>query len=291
MKKTIFITLLALVVVFWGNAFVAIKYLLEVEGLDPMGLTVLRYLPAAALVLVLMFVLYRPQKVFSVWRQEWLGISLYGITGVLGYNLALNYGESRIAAGTASLIVGLSPIFTLIASNLALKERITARKLGGIIAAFIGLFIVVRWGAGEAINFNYLLGVLITFGAPVSWAIYTIVGKPMVHRHDPNLITMSAIVWGSLPLAFFMPSLGTMAAISAKGWGALLFLSLVCTIFGFLVWSWALKKTEAARLGALVYLIPLVTIISGLVFIREAPTVGLIAGGLILIAGVVAAET
>jgi len=290
MKKVIFITLLALVVVFWGNAFVAIKYLLDVEGLDPMQLTVLRYLPAAGLLLVLMFVIYKPQKIFSVWRQEWLGISLYGITGVLGYNLALNYGESRIAAGTASLIVGLSPIFTLIASNLALKEKITARKLGGIIAAFIGLFIVVRWGAGEAINFNYLLGVLITFGAPVSWALYTIVGKPMVHRHDPNLITMSAIVWGSLPLMFFLPPVKTMAAITTKGWGALLFLSLVCTIFGFLVWSWALKKTEAARLGALVYLIPLVTIISGLVFIREAPTVGLIAGGVVLIAGVVAAE-
>jgi len=291
MKKIIFITLLALVVVFWGNAFVAIKYLLEVEGLDPMQLTVLRYLPAAVLLLVLMFVIYKPQKIFSVWRQEWPGISLYGITGVLGYNLALNYGESRIAAGTASLIVGLSPIFTLIASNLALKEKITARKLGGIIAAFVGLFIVVRWGAGEAINFNYLLGVLITFGAPLSWAIYTIVGKPMVHRHDPNLITMSAIVWGSLPLMFFLPPVKTMAAISPKGWGALIFLSLVCTIFGFLVWSWALKKTEAARLGALVYLIPLVTIISGLVFIREAPTAGLITGGMILIAGVVMAET
>jgi drug/metabolite transporter (DMT)-like permease len=179
----------------------------------------------------------------------------------------------------------------LIASNLALKEKITARKLGGIIAAFIGLFIVVRWGAGEAINFNYLLGVLITFGAPVSWAIYTIVGKPMVHRHDPNLITMSAIIWGSLPLVLFMPSVKTLAAISPKGWGALLFLSLVCTIFGFLVWSWALKKTEAARLGALVYLIPLVTIISGLVFIKEAPTMGLIGGGVVLIAGVVMAET
>ena len=291
MKKIIFITLLALVVVFWGNAFVAIKYLLDVEGLDPMQLTVLRYLPAAVLVLILMFVLYKPQKIFSVWRQEWLGISLYGITGVLGYNLALNYGESRIAAGTASLIVGLSPIFTLIASNLALKEKITARKLGGIIAAFIGLFIVVRWGAGEAINFNYLLGVLITFGAPVSWAIYTIVGKPMVHRHDPNLITMSAIVWGSLPLMFFVPPLKIMTAITPKGWGALLFLSLICTIFGFLVWSWALKKTEAARLGALVYLIPLVTIISGLVFIKEAPTIGLIIGGLVLVAGVVTAET
>jgi len=39
------------------------------------------------------------------------------------------------------------------------------------------------------------------------------------------------------------------------------------------------------------YLIPLVAITSGLLFIREAPTAGLIAGGLVLIAGVVMAET
>jgi drug/metabolite transporter (DMT)-like permease len=291
MKKIIFITLLSLVVIFWGNAFVAIKYLLDVEGLDPMQLTVLRFLPASGLMLAMMFLIYRPKKIFSVWRQEWPGIALYRITGALGYNLALNYGESRIAAGTASLIVGLSPILTLIASNLALKEKITAKKLGGIIAAFVGLFIVVRWGAGEAISFNYLLGVLITFGAPFSWAIYTIVGKPMMHRQDTNLITMSAVVWGSLPLMLFLPPLRTVASMSAKGWGALLFLSLVCTIFGFLVWSWALKKTEAARLGAIVYLIPLVTIVSGLIFIKEAPTAGLVIGGLVLIAGVVTAET
>ena len=113
--------------------------------------------------------------------------------------------------------MGLSPILTLIASNLALREKINTKKLGGIVAAFVGLFIVISWGAGEAINFNYLLGVLITFGAPLSWAVYTIVGKSMVHRHDSNLITMSAVV-GQPVTGVFAPSIKTMAAISAKGW-------------------------------------------------------------------------
>jgi drug/metabolite transporter (DMT)-like permease len=291
MKKIWLIILLALVVVFWGNAFVAIKYLLEKEGLSPMGLTALRYVPAAALLLGIIFIAYPVKQVLDVWKKEWLGIALYGVTGVLGYNLALNYGEARIAAGSASLIVGLSPILTLIASNQALKEKITARKLWGIIIAFAGLFVVVRWGTKDAINFNYLLGTLITFGAPLSWALYTIVGKPLVQRHDPNLVTMSAIVWGSLPLAFFMPGSGEIKNVTLMGWSALAFLSIICTIFGFLVWSWALKKTEAARLGALVYLIPLVTIISGLLFLKESLTIGLLAGGTVLVAGVVMAET
>jgi drug/metabolite transporter (DMT)-like permease len=125
----------------------------------------------------------------------------------------------------------------------------------------------------------------------LSWALYTIVGKPLVQRHDPNLVTMSAIVWGSLPLAFFMPGSGEIKNVTLMGWSALAFLSIICTIFGFLVWSWALKKTEAARLGALVYLIPLVTIISGLLFLKESLTIGLLAGGTVLVAGVVMAET
>lgn len=280
---------MVLVVLSWGLAFVAIKYLLEVQKISAIGLTALRYVPAAVIVLAIMLVFYGPKRMMAVWGKEWLGISLYGLTGVLGYNLALNFGETKIAAGTASLMVGLSPIFTLIASNLALREKITARKLSGIIIAFIGLFAVVRWGTNDPINFNYLWGVLITLGAPLSWAIYTIVGKPLVSREDPNLITMSAILWGSLPLFFFIPD--NLTQLPAPAWWALAFLTLICTIFGCLVWSWALKHTEAARLGAVVYLIPLVTVISSIFLLGEKITAGLVMGGLILIGGVVLAET
>jgi drug/metabolite transporter (DMT)-like permease len=289
MKKILLFFLLMLVVLSWGLAFVAIKYLLEVHLLSPMGLTALRYVPAGIISLAIMLIFYGPGRMLAAWNREWRGIWLYGLTGVLGYNLALNFGETRIAAGTASLIVGLSPIMTLVASRLALRERITFRKLTGIVIAFAGLFAVVRWGANEPISFSYLWGILITLGAPLSWAIYTIVGKPMVGREDPNLVTLSAILWGSLPLAFFLPE--NTGALPAEAWGALAFLTLVCTIFGFMVWSWALRRTEAARLGAVVYLIPLVTVLSGTVLLGEKIAAGLIIGGIILIAGVVLAET
>ncbi|HTY07620.1 MAG TPA: DMT family transporter [Candidatus Edwardsbacteria bacterium] len=289
MKKVWLYAAVGAVVLTWGNAFVAIKYLLDIQHLTAMGLTALRYVPAAAISLALLFSFYDRRNVLSCWRNEWKGIALYGITGVLGYNLALNYGETRIAAGTASLIVGLSPVLTLVASSLALKERITARKLGGIVLAFAGLFVVVKWGSREALDFRYLLGVLITLGAPVSWALYTIIGKPVVTRADPNIVTLSAIVWGSVPLLPFLP-FGTLGTISAAGWAALGFLTAVCTVFGFLVWSWALRRTEAARLGAVVYLIPLVTVLSELLLLRQAPSAGLLAGGAVLIAGVALAE-
>jgi len=288
MKKMLIPFLMVLVVLSWGVAFVAIKYLLAVQQISAIGLTALRYVPAAIIALIIMLIFYGPKRMLEVWGKEWLGISLYGITGVLGYNLALNFGETKIAAGTASLMVGLSPIFTLIASNLALKEKITSRKLLGIIIAFLGLFAVVRWGTKDPVNFNYLWGILITLGAPLSWAIYTIVGKPMVSRTDPNLITLTAILWGSLPLFFFLPDNVTLLPI--KAWGALAFLTVVCTIFGFIVWSWALRHTEAARLGVLVYLIPLVTVVSSILFLGEKLTLGLIIGGMILIGGVVLAE-
>lgn len=288
MRKTALYVLVGLLVAFWGNAFVAIKYLLEVERMTPMGLTALRYLPSAAISLALLLILYPLPSIASAWRREWAGIGLYGLTGVLGYNIALNFGEVRIAAGTASLIVGLSPVLTLLAARAFLGERITQRKLWGIVIAFLGLFAVVRWGAAEPVNLDYLLAAMITLGAPLSWVVYTIVGKPLVDRADPTLVTLSAIVWGSLPLVFFVPS--GLGGISANAWLALGFLALVCTVFGFLVWSWALKRTEASRLGAVIYLIPLVTIISSLVLMGQPPTWGLAAGGLVLMGGVALAE-
>ncbi len=144
MRKLVLFALVGLLVVFWGNAFVAIKYLLETAGLTPMGLTALRYLPAALVSLALLLVLYPLPVIGAAWRREWFGIGLYGLTGVLGYNIALNYGEVRIAAGTASLIVGLSPVLTLLAARAFLGERITPRKLWGIVIAFLGLFVRTR---------------------------------------------------------------------------------------------------------------------------------------------------
>ena len=79
--------------------------------------------------------------------------------------------------------------------------------------------------------------------------------------------------------------------MTAPEWAAMGFLTVVCTVFGFLVWSWALQKTEAARLGAVVYLIPLVTVCSELLWFGRAPSIGLVTGGSILITGVVIAET
>jgi drug/metabolite transporter (DMT)-like permease len=288
MNKIFLIVLVGLLVVFWGNAFVAIKYLLEAGGLSPMGLTALRYLPAAAVSLALLLLLYPLPVIMSAWRREWAGIGLYGLAGVLGYNIALNFGEVRIAAGTASLIVGLSPVLTLLAARVFLGERLTNRKFWGIVTAFAGLFVVVRWGTGEPVNFDYLLAILITLGAPLSWVVYTIVGKPLVDRSDATLVTLSAIVWGSLPLVFFIPH--GLGRIAPKAWLALGFLALICTVFGFLVWSWALKRTEASRLGAVVYLIPLVTISSSLILLGQPPTWGLTFGGLVLMGGVALAE-
>lgn len=288
MRKIGLYLLIGLLVLFWGNAFVAIKYLLEVEKLSPLGLTALRYVPSAVVSLILLFLLYPLRELLAAWRREWRGIGLYGLTGVLGYNIALNYGERRVAAGTASLIVGLSPVLTLLAARIFLKERITFKKLWGIVIAFLGLVIVVYWGRGEPVNFDYLVAALITLGAPLSWVVYTIVGKPLVGRADPVLVSLSSIVWGSLPLVFLLPR--DLASISTNAWLSLGFLGLICTVFGFIVWSWALKRTEASRLGAVVYLIPLVTIASGLILLKEPLTWGLILGSLILIGGVALAE-
>lgn len=91
-------------------------------------------------------------------------------------------------------------------------------------------------------------------------------------------------------MAPFLP-VKQLPTVDTTGWLALAFLTVVCTVFGFLVWSWALKKTEAARLGAIVYLIPLVAILSEAITRRTPPSPGMIVGGAVLIAGVVIAET
>jgi drug/metabolite transporter (DMT)-like permease len=76
------------------------------------------------------------------------------------------------------------------------------------------------------------------------------------------------------------------ARLSPTGWLAVLFLGLACSGLGYLFWYAALERIEASRVGALLYLEPLVTLMAAVVLLGERVQAVTILGGLLLLAGV-----
>jgi drug/metabolite transporter (DMT)-like permease len=128
----------------------------------------------------------------------------------------------------------------------------------------------------------------ITMLAPCMWAIYTVLGKSLVRQHSPLLVTAVSMVFaGAGSTVLLRPSLmDHMPAFPPSFWWSILFLSLPCTVFGFVVWFKALEKLPASRVGGFVYLVPMFGVTCSRLLLREPITPGLLLGAAILLAGV-----
>jgi len=286
-QKTTYL-LLVLVTLIWGNSFIAIKH--AVQFLAPVELTILRFIPVALIFGVLLLTTRRV-AFWQMVRRDWLGLVLLGLSGAVAYNLALNTGESRVPAGTASLIISLNPAFTFLLSAVFLKERPTIKKAMGLAIAFLGLYVIVRYASGQSgqqIDFSYLRYVLITMLAPLCWAVYTILGKPLVARYQPLLVVGGAMMAAVIPLLFLIRGslITKLPTLPLSVWLSVAFLSLACTVFAFVIWFRALQTMEASRTAGFVYFVPLFGVSFSKLLLDEPITPALLIGAALLVGGV-----
>jgi drug/metabolite transporter (DMT)-like permease len=284
----LYVALIATTLV-WGGSFVAIKQALRY--LSPLELILMRFVPASLAFALL--ILWRERTVPArLLREQWRSLCLMGLFGVAAYHLALNTGERMIPAGTASLIVAVNPAFIVVLSTLFLRERVTWIQILGLSMAFLGLFIVVRYASGGELDLTYLRGVLITLIAPLSWAVYTVVSRPVAMRYPPLAVTGMGTATGTAVMLFAARPALLDAAMGMPwdGWASVAFLALVCTVGGVTVWVTALQQLEAASVGVFIYLVPLWAAVLSKLVLGEGLTVALMVGALIVVGGVALAN-
>lgn len=274
------------VVAIWGAAFSGIKILLR--DLTPAGLTSARLLVAAATFTALLPLApgERPPRE----RGDVTRLLLAGVAGSAGYHLALNWGEQFVTAGLASLLVAAMP--AMVASGeLALgRERPSAVRLGGIVVAFGGVALLAA-ASGTGLSASRLSGILVTLLAPAAWTVYTIAAKPLARRYDGvrlNLVGAWAGALVVLPLGG--ADLGSLGHIGAGGWIWLLFLGALSQAAAYVAYAWALRSWSASAVSGVVYLVPVSSLVWAWVLLGEVPSAWTIAGGALILGGVVAVQ-
>ncbi|MCX7832531.1 MAG: DMT family transporter [Actinobacteria bacterium] len=283
---------LALLMGFWGYAFVGIKSLLK--QLSPMDLTVLRFFFVLIAIGIFMLVEITKGKIPPrIHRSDIWKLVLLGIVGVVCYHLALNYGEQYTPASVASLIVFTSPIFTAIFASTFLDEKMNYFKAFGILVALVGsaLIIISQENANSLHGTKAIIGSLIVFISPLSWALYTIFGRSIggslkgISRLYYSMYTM---MFGSLILMLFLrPStIDALLKLSLSNWINLIVLSIFSSFFGYIIWVQALEHLEATKVSAFLYLIPIYTMIFSIWILGERLNFLSIMGALAVFLGV-----
>jgi len=284
-NKTYISLLLVLISLIWAGSFIAVK--ITVNEIPPIELGFLRFLVATPIMLLFLFL---RKKDIRIPKKELPSLAVLGLTGVTFLYIFQFVGIEYTTASTSSVLISTNVIFIVMLSALFLKEVFSFKKTLGIILSFLGVMVVIfAQSSNEKIIFNnqFIIGCLFVLLSAFCWAVYSVVGKKLLGKYDAFVVTTYAFVLGTI---FFLPVvfpniINVVLNISFNGWIAVLYLAMLCSVFGYVAWYYALSKTEAGRTAVFLNLIPLFTIILAF-FIKEIPTVLFVVGAALIIWGI-----
>jgi drug/metabolite transporter (DMT)-like permease len=189
-------------------------------------------------------------------------------------------------------VIALSPAVTLLLAVGVGLERWSLRRAAGLAVAFAGVAIVVLLGAGGELSFANAKGPLIVLAAPVSFALYNVLLKPLLARYDLLALTAATSLVGTV---FLLPLVrgGTVDAvtgISGEDATLVLYLGVVSTFLGYIGWNVGLRGLGATRAVTYTYLISPLAVLMGAAFLDETVTLWLAVGGALVLGGVALAQ-
>src|SRR5207248_10903218 len=111
----------------------------------------------------------------------------------VAYNLALNYGERRVSAGTAGLLIATAPLFTALLAAAMLRERLGALAWVGVLIGFSGAALIAGGSGG---GFSFGLSALAVLAAAAAEAPAFILQKRLLDRYGPLELTAYS-VWAA----------------------------------------------------------------------------------------------
>jgi drug/metabolite transporter (DMT)-like permease len=218
-------------------------------------------------------------------RQDIVPFILSSLFGITLYFFFEYQGIKRTSTVNASLILAAIPILTLVVDTAAMKTQLKPRQALGAVMSLLGVYMVVRYSGGQ--GETSLTGDLLVMGASLVWVGYIFVSRKLRGRHT----SLSMNAWQAvfslptlLPLALMEK--GDWKPVPFSGWLAVLGLALVCSALCYFLYGDALSHMSPVAVSIFINLIPLVTILGGVAFLKETITFLQMAGGLMIVASI-----
>jgi drug/metabolite transporter (DMT)-like permease len=274
-----------LVVVFlWAGNFVVSKSAIEV--LPPIAYAALRFGLASV---VLVAVLRWREGSIRPPRRDLPAMIGLGVLGFGIYQILWVTALHSISAGDSSLLIAATPVLTALLAVAIGTDVLTPTKLGGALISFVGVGIVVAADTGLDLG-RSLGGDLLTLAAALCWALYTAYGATVLRRHSPLATTTWTVVFGTMVLvpigAVELAGLPDPTAAIAAVVPAILYSGLLSAGLPNVAVFHAVKLLGPTRVTAFQFLVPAIAIALAAVFLAEPIRAGQLAGGVVIVAGV-----
>lgn len=282
---------LALAFLVGASLFWAINVVLGelvVRSIDPISLSFLRWAAAAIPLVVIAQLVERPD-----WRavlRHWPALTVMGLIGLLGYALLLYEALRHTTAINAALISAVNPALIAVVAALALGERLSWRRMLGLLISLVGVALVVTKGSLEIVlGLRFNLGDLIVLGTVLAWTLYTVAVRHRSTGLRPMAMLAGQAVLGTVAFAPVAIASGIQLPPTPDAWTGLAVIVLLPSVGSYLLWNLALRDVTATTAGISLNLLPVFTVAISLILgAVMVPAEGL--GGLLTLAGVLLAS-
>lgn len=279
---------LVMVTMFWGGTFISTRIAAQTFG--PFTGAAYRY-GIALLFLVPLALMQARTDVrggtrFLPGARQLPMILLLGLSGIFAYNFFFFKGLKTIPASRGALLAALNPTLVMLFSAIIYRERITARKLFGILVSLAGVVIVISRGQVTQLLSGLEQGDLFMLGCPVSWAVYTLAARPVLKHSSPLMASTWASLSGCLMLLLFAATEPYPAGVPLKVWGALAYLGLIGTVVAFIWYYQGIRKIGPTKTAIFNNLVPVFAVIFSVLILQEKVSWYTWVGGLMVIGGV-----
>jgi drug/metabolite transporter (DMT)-like permease len=276
-EQTALVAFVLMSVLAGGNA-VAIRY--SNRELDPLWGAGLRFALAAAVLAGIMLVLRLPPPR----GRALVGAALYGALGIGGAFALAYFGLVRIHAGLGQTVLALVPLATLFLAVLQRQERLGRNALVGGLLALAGIFVMSNASVETDVPMLSLLAVV---GAAICFAEAAILIRAFPPVHP---VTMNTVGMGVGALLLIGGALVARDAIElperTATWAAIGYLVPIGSVLVFVLYVVVLRYWTASRAAYEFVLIPVVTIALSAWLDDETVTVEVVAGAVLVLAGV-----
>jgi drug/metabolite transporter (DMT)-like permease len=278
----------------WGSTYLAIR--LAVETLPPFLSAAARFLLAGALMLGFLWLRSRLSRSPSA-RMEpmraayWRSAAIVGGFLLVGGNGLVVHAEQYIDSGIAAVLIAAVPIWLNLFEAIATRQRPSGLVIGGVIAGFIGVAVLIAPVSGlKALN---PLGIGLATAAAFFWAAGSFYSRTAPMPRSGLLFTGMQQLIGGLMLVVAGVATGelsraTQAHFSTTSLLAVAYLVLFGSLVGFTAYNWLLRHAPVATVATYAYVNPVVAVALGFFFLSEPITLRTILASVLIVGAVVA---
>lgn len=269
---------LLLLAALWGVSFLFIRVAVPEFGAIP--LITVRVALASLVLLPIVFA----RQGFTELRHHWRPIALMGIFHYAVPFSLFAWAMLTLTGGYSAVINASAPLFAGVVSVLWLGERLPATRIAGLVTGFAGVVVLVQGQAGLALD----AGVLPTGAAVLASCCYgfaAVLAKRQLANVDPVNVSAGSMLVATVALLPAAIWLWPETTPSMAAWSMAVLLGLACTSLAFVLYFRLIASIGPTRAIAVTFLIPVIAVACGLMFLGEPLTATMLLGGLVVLAG------